>query len=942
MKKMKKSALAAAVLLSLSMMGSAYAEENYTDPIIVNAGETFTIGQDYNNVKIAVNDVDGVLFNSVLVDGVGYVPVDKDGNQVEGAKSTLFINPTGDILISAGGNPISRDATTGIWTWDGTGTENVYGIKAGTTTTTGSTYLGSPNVILKAKNITLRSGLNYEARGIGFFPSTVEYADNSSLVIDATDTVYLEGQRTGLYLHGAKGTIDGRDIYFTGVGDGGSALQIRNNARLDVGQNRLSEQVTMIGFTTVTLQATAESVVNIDAESINIIGSGSDKNKKGIQAQTGALVNITQQGSDGDGINIATTHYGVVATDLNTVVNLKGNKVNLVKNGTTAAKHGGVNVTTGAKVVFMADTERQSAISVGGQIDVTDADSTLVFDLANGVAGDSVTIKGVVNNAGIINLDFDDNAKDNMTTTSTWNGTGTTNINFDIDLANTANSDAITIGGKVTDQTFKLGRINILADGNATSYQLITRKSGAIEFNTVKVIKDDTTYTFSDSGKKDGSINIAKVTGTVKLSDIIKDKDVNNYSFTEKDITVDADLGALVGEGRELTIDGNGNEIDGNGKKGVTVDDGQILNLINLTMNGFSGNAVTNNGTVNTQGDFYADKVENNGTMNTSGFAYIDELAMGDGATVKVDGQLFSDTVTAIGSNNTMGAEHTYAFGENNEVTGRQSIAAGFGNKVSGSNSGAFGDPNEVSGDGSYAVGNNNTVSGNNSFALGNSTNVSGNGSVALGNGSIATEDNVVSVGSETQQRKIVNVADGEVAENSKEAVNGGQLWKVEQEIEGAIGADVTELENKVDSNVSALNNRIDHMGTRINKVGAGAAALAAMHPVYDEDSKLTFSAGLGAYRNEKAAAVGMFFRFSPRVMMNAGATVGNDNNMYNVGLNFALDKHVRGGLPSKAVMAKQLTAQNEKIEVLTAENQGMKKEIAELKAMVQALIANK
>ena len=166
-----------------------------------------------------------------------------------------------------------------------------------------------------------------------------------------------------------------------------------------------------------------------------------------------------------------------------------------------------------------------------------------------------------------------------------------------------------------------------------------------------------------------------------------------------------------------------------------------------------------------------------------------------------------------------------------------------------------------------------------------------------------------------TYYARITGVADGV---NDHDAATYGQLTSMGQE----------------------LNSQIDRMGTRIDKVGAGAAALAAMHPVYDEDSKLTFSAGLGAYRGEQAAAVGMFYRFTDRVMMNAGATVGNNDNMYNVGLNFALDRNVGSKLPSKAVMAKQLTAQNEKIEVLTAENQGMKNKMAEQDAKIAKLMA--
>ncbi|MCQ2362901.1 MAG: YadA-like family protein, partial [Acidaminococcaceae bacterium] len=190
---------------------------------------------------------------------------------------------------------------------------------------------------------------------------------------------------------------------------------------------------------------------------------------------------------------------------------------------------------------------------------------------------------------------------------------------------------------------------------------------------------------------------------------------------------------------------------------------------------------------------------------------------------------------------------------------------------------------------------------------------------------------NTVSVGTPNGERRIVNVAK---AVTDTDAVNLAQ-------VNDLLGTSGTGREFRdLQRDVAGIHNQIDRMGTRINKVGAGAAALAAMHPVYDEDCKLTFSAGLGAYRSEKAAAVGMFYRFSDRVMMNAGTAVGNDNNMFNIGLNFALDRHVGTKLPSKAVMVRQLTAQNEKINILTAENQSMKNKMAEQDAKIAKLMA--
>ena len=87
-------------------------------------------------------------------------------------------------------------------------------------------------------------------------------------------------------------------------------------------------------------------------------------------------------------------------------------------------------------------------------------------------------------------------------------------------------------------------------------------------------------------------------------------------------------------------------------------------------------------------------------------------------------------------------------------------------------------------------------------------------------------------------------------------------------------------------------NNRINQLGNRVNKVGAGAAALAALHPMdFDPDDKLTFSAGYGNYGGENAAAIGAYYRPDEKVMFSVAGTVGNGENMVNAGVSFALDR---------------------------------------------------
>lgn len=149
---------------------------------------------------------------------------------------------------------------------------------------------------------------------------------------------------------------------------------------------------------------------------------------------------------------------------------------------------------------------------------------------------------------------------------------------------------------------------------------------------------------------------------------------------------------------------------------------------------------------------------------------------------------------------------------------------------------------------------------------------------------------------------KISGVAAGAITADSTDAVNGSQLYKTNQEV----------VNNT---------NRINQLGSRVNKVGAGAAALAALHPMdFDPDDKLTFSAGYGNYGGENAAAIGAYYRPDEKVMFSIGGTVGNGENMVNAGVSFSLDRtnHVSN---SRTAMAREIL--------------DLRAEVTELKAMV-------
>lgn len=153
------------------------------------------------------------------------------------------------------------------------------------------------------------------------------------------------------------------------------------------------------------------------------------------------------------------------------------------------------------------------------------------------------------------------------------------------------------------------------------------------------------------------------------------------------------------------------------------------------------------------------------------------------------------------------------------------------------------------------------------------------------------------------------------------------KLDKAVGENRSAIAVNASDIQRLQNRDVY-LDNRIDKVDGRIDKVGAGAAALAALHPLdFDADNKLSFAAGIGNYGSETACSLGMFYWPTESVMMSLGGTYGNDENMLNVGVSFALDR--------RAEIAKEMSATEKEL----AE---MREELARLTAIVDELTKQK
>lgn len=170
----------------------------------------------------------------------------------------------------------------------------------------------------------------------------------------------------------------------------------------------------------------------------------------------------------------------------------------------------------------------------------------------------------------------------------------------------------------------------------------------------------------------------------------------------------------------------------------------------------------------------------------------------------------------------------------------------------------------------------------------------------------------------------ITNVAGGNVEKDSTDAVNGSQLWETHQEIhQNAAG-------------ISQLSGSVTRLGNRLNRVGAGAAALAALHPLdFDPDAKWDFSAGYGNYNGANAVAVGAYYRPNEDLMFSVGGSMGGGENMVNAGISVKLGSGASPVNNSKVAMAREIKELRKTVEIQAGQ-------IAQLTALVEGLIGQK
>ena len=303
----------------------------------------------------------------------------------------------------------------------------------------------------------------------------------------------------------------------------------------------------------------------------------------------------------------------------------------------------------------------------------------------------------------------------------------------------------------------------------------------------------------------------------------------------------------------------------------------------------------------------------NNTVTGVRGNQSKDNLAIGVGNTgTKVQ------HMTVIGSKNTVSdANNTLVLGDNRTVTSANNTVI-----LGSSDNGTTTTVNDA-----VAVGHNTEVSAVSGAAIGSNSkatvaagavgyDVLTNASSTKTSSTWVSTASAVSVGDVDNNvtRQITSVAAGT---NDTDAVNVAQL----KLLRNNVGGDITNIQN----NITNINGNIARLDKRVNRGVAGAAALAALHPLdFDPDAKWDFAAGYGHYHNGNAAALGAFYRPNEDVQLSVGSTVGNGETVVNAGLSVKVGAHSNVSRSRVAIgkevleLKKTVALQNAQIQKLT------------------------
>lgn len=852
--------------------------ENY------KAGQATNVtgNQDIHVTGKQTNTVEGGQENIISGGQINNITGDQTTTITGNKKETVTENVTEDyqkdLTTTVGGNEIHEVKGTKTETVEGKVTEN---FKNGQETN----VTGNQVINVSGTQTTTATDINRNASSRMVDKVDNAYGTNTETkeAGKTTTDVSIKGTgEKGQYIRGANESRDylikdtlmnsetkTAEATSTEITDGTNKASTRQDAKNLAGSVTNGTEIGVSG-----IHANDDGSVSIDSA---VAGGGMssviNQKKDSIQSAVGDGTNSTVIHQDKDNVTIASSNgtVGIVGKDIvnnaqNTITNTAGtsitNQVNDSKvttdaNGTTfenntpAVSDGGATTT---KINGnLITTGRVDANELG----VSDKDGANTADLSV-KAGEGV--KASAGN-GTTTGSLDVKADEVVSSVKDADGKGSTfkqridaimmeSKDVSIKAEETLTNEAKVITNKAS-EVINNEAVNI----NNTATGIITSKASEIKNEANQLISNkvgENTWENMEDGKITTSIkngtkqNLTQSDAEKTEHSVVNGSNSTVNKQTSEEITDAVTNGTTTNVTQNTATSSNNTIADTNGNANTVVSTVDGTKFTNTGANTAIGEGTVTDTTIKgntiTTGKVtmdYAEVMKNlgvRGNANIAGKTTTGELEVTGKSTLKGDVTMESNAtvkkdLTVEGTTTTKTLHVT----ENATVGGTLDVAK----------KATFGDSVSIAKD--LSVDGNATIKGDvtaKSYKVGDKTYIS-------------------AAGINANDQKITNVADGSISEGSKDAVNGGQLYTVKNDLEG-----------------------------KVNKVGANAAAMANLHPMeFDPDSKWNIAAAIGNYGSETAAALGAFYRPNDDVMVNLSTAFGTGENMVGGGVSVRLGK---------------------------------------------------
>ena len=786
---------------------------------VTNNESSSTINQGADQIRHNVTSADGKK-SSIEVKADGITNTSKDGTITNDAKN-IVNNASGDMTNTVGGK-----LTTTV---TGATEENYNG---GLTTN----VTGDQTTNVSGTQTTTARDINRNASSGMIDTIDNDYGTNTETKVAGKTTTDVSIKGTGEKGQYIRGANESRDYLIKGtLKNSETKTAEATSTEITDGNGKTSstiQDVTQISGSVT--DGTNTSVSNVKANSIDsAVTDGSsistiNQKKDSIQSAVLEGTSYTVISQDKDNVNIASSNgtVGIVGKDIvnnaqNTITNTAGTKI---------------TDTAGDSTVTTENQKGTTFAKTGSKAYSTEAGATKDTN----IAGNHITTGRVdANELGVSDKDGDNTADFSVKAgegVKASAGDGTTTGSLDVTAKEVGSSVKDDASGKGSTFKQRIDAImgNVKTDAGESE---VTQKGDEI---TSVVGKGEATN--SHVTQKKGSLEAAVTDGTnTNVS-----YDVANASAKEltdgTNTSVQNQTASLIATGVK---DGAGNE---------NASAATATSSANTIKSGSKANTVisTADGTrfINSEAAAPVTGASGAGTA-------VDTTIKGNTITTGKVTMDYAEVMRDLGVNGNANINGKTTTGSL-EVKGESKLTG----NVTMENNATVGNDLTVKG-----ITNTKTLNVTEDAKVGRNLSVDGNatikGDVTARSYQVEGKTYIDKNGIHANGQKITDVADGSISEGSKDAVNGGQLYGVKNDLEG-----------------------------KVNKVGANAAAMANLHPMeFDPDSKWNIAAAIGNYGSETAAALGAFYRPNDDVMVNLSTAFGTGENMVGGGVSVRLGK---------------------------------------------------